>query len=496
MISRATIRIAVFLAGATLMALEVAAFRIVGRTFGTALRETTTVIAVFMAAMSIGYWGGGLAGDRWPTRRTLAAILLFAGAAIVLIPTLDAFVSPRISSSSASLSLHAFLATTILFFVPTLFLAAVTPIAVRLFASETTQSGKTAGSVSALSTVGSIVGTILSAFVLLDWLKSIDRTVLVLAATTLMTTIIVLATQMTRKIALTAAVAVGVVIIGAWIITTPGGRRDPNLLFVRDSPYHLVMVGKHGVFRTLTFNWLRTEALMDVRDPYGPGLDYINDAHIAKLLQPSARTMLAIGLGGGSVVKQFARLYPEMLIDVAEIDPVVVEVAARFFFVAPSPRLRIHTMDGRVFLRTSGDQRWDLIYIDSYTVNRYGSTIPPHLVTREFFQEVKRHLTPRGYLSFHCFTPIDAPMARALHKTLTSEFPTVLVFTGGPYTEFFATTAMDVPTKQELMARARPLPWTDMRSRVATLVEHPLSSADDPILTDDYAPVDTLLRRQ
>ncbi|MGZ8869066.1 MAG: spermidine synthase, partial [Thermoanaerobaculia bacterium] len=56
---RLSIAVAVTLGGAVLMSLEVAAFRIIGKTFGTALTETTTVIAVFLTAMSIGYYLGG-----------------------------------------------------------------------------------------------------------------------------------------------------------------------------------------------------------------------------------------------------------------------------------------------------------------------------------------------------------------------------------------------------------------------------------------------------
>ena len=62
------------------------------------------------------------------------------------------------------------------------------------------------------------------------------------------------------------------------------------------------------------------------------------------------------------------------------------------------------------------------------------------------------------------------------------------------YTELFALTTTDVPTKEEMLARAKPLPWVGLRSQVATLMQSSVSSPQDPILTDDYAPVDTLLR--
>ncbi|MDH7571836.1 MAG: spermine synthase, partial [Armatimonadota bacterium] len=67
------LRFAVFGSGAVLMALEVLGFRLIAKSFGSSLRETTAVIAVFLASMSLGYYLGGKAGDRWPRRRTLVA---------------------------------------------------------------------------------------------------------------------------------------------------------------------------------------------------------------------------------------------------------------------------------------------------------------------------------------------------------------------------------------------------------------------------------------
>src|SRR5438067_12465244 len=103
-LERVVLRIAVFLGGAMLMALEVAAFRMIGKTFGSALRETTAVIAVFLAAMSIGYWAGGMAGDRWPRPATVVAVLLSAAANLLYVPWLDAIVSPRIATSSLDMA--------------------------------------------------------------------------------------------------------------------------------------------------------------------------------------------------------------------------------------------------------------------------------------------------------------------------------------------------------------------------------------------------------
>lgn len=492
-----TVKVAVFLAGATLMALEVAAFRIVGRVFGAALRETTTVIAVFMAAMSIGYWAGGRIGDRWPSRRTLAGTIFLAALATAIIPTLDRALSVRIAESSAALSVHALIATLLLFFVPTLFLAAVSPMAIRLTATETTQSGSVAGSISALSTIGSIFGTIASAFFLLDWLKSIDRTVLVLATTMFVTAGLVMFGERTRLIRPLVAASFFVIILLYAGSETIGRSttisRDRNVLFEADSPYHHVVVRSHagGTFRILKFDAMSVQTSMIVSDPTGLGNQYISYFHLAKAIHPQARSLLMIGLGGGSAAKQFLRLYPEVTIDAVEIDPMVVDVAKKFFSVSENERFRIHVSDGRQFVKRA-TRKWDVVFIDSYTANRYGSTIPAHLVTREFFEEAKSKLAPDGVLHFHLYTGNESPFARALERTLHDVFPVVTTFTGGGFTEYFAT---GTPlSKEEIVQRAKPLPWGSLAEAAETMDGSRHWRDGDPVLTDDYSPVDTLLR--
>lgn len=75
-----------------------------------------------------------------------------------------------------------------------------------------------------------------------------------------------------------------------------------------------------------------------------------------------------------------------VVVDVAEVDPVVIRVALEYFGLEAGPRLRLHHADGRAFVRLA-ETRYDLIVLDAYSTNRYGSTIPAHLTTREFFAE-------------------------------------------------------------------------------------------------------------
>lgn len=501
---RSALRTAVFNSGALLMALEVAAFRIIGKTFGSALRETTTVISVFLAAMAVGYWAGGRVADRRPRPSTLVGTLFVAAASLLLVPWIDAAVSPRISASSLAMATHAFLATTVLFALPTVLLAATSPIAIRLFATTTGESGSTAGSISALSTTGSIAGSIVTAFFLIDWLESISRTVLFVALGVAATALLVLAAAhseralVSRRVRLvfTAAAWLLVAILGTTFVRStlldrtlaeplPGTR----IVYVGDSPYHRITVRDRGPLRILYFNFAE-QTRMFRNDPNGAGAPYIDAMHIAPLMRPQIRRVLMIGIGGGSALKQFLANYPDVTIDAVEVDPLVVKVAREHFGVKDDPRLRMHVADGRVFLKRSRET-WDLIVVDVVTTSRYGDTLPPHLVTREFFTEAAGHLSERGVLHVHC-TFWRSPIFPAFEKTLLAVFPSLLRTEG----EFLASPLPLVFDRDDLAAKAkssRVAHLPALQQHIARLTSERLPPGNAPLLTDDYAPVDTLI---
>ena len=104
--------------------------------------------------------------------------------------------------------------------------------------------------------------------------------------------------------------------------------------------------------------------------------------------------ILFIGLGGGSIPRVMAKYYPDIPIDIVEIDPDVIDVAKRFFFFEPTPMMKVISMDGRRFLR-SARHRYDIIFLDAYD----DQSIPFHLTTKEFFEIVKQRLTPTGVVA-------------------------------------------------------------------------------------------------
>jgi predicted membrane-bound spermidine synthase len=265
----------------------------------------------------------------------------------------------------------------------------------------------------------------------------------------------------------------------------PGTR----IVYVGDSPYHRLTVRDRGPLRILYFNYAEQTRMLR-NDPNGPGAPYADAVHISKLMRPEIRRVLMIGLGGGTVAKQFLTAYPDVTLDVVEVDPLVVKVAQEHFAMPSDPRLRIHVGDGRTFFKRT-TEKWDLIILDVATTSRYGDTLPPHLVTREFFTELSGHLTERGVLHLHCAF-FRTPIFPAVQKTLLAVFPSLLRTEG----EFLASPLPLVLDRDELAEKAKAsavahLPT--LQNHIETLSAEPLPHGNAPLLTDDYAPVDTLI---
>src|SRR5205823_15036129 len=141
-------------------------------------------------------------------------------------------------------------------------------------------------------------------------------------------------------------------------------------------------------------------------------------------------SVVMIGLGGASTQRSFEFYYPSVTIETAEIDPLVVQVARQFFDFKESERQKVQVSDGRVFLRRSTARR-DLIILDAYIQGRYGSAIPQHLATKEFFELVRDRLTTNGIVAYNVIGSVNnwhAEIVGAIYHTLKSVFPQVYLF--------------------------------------------------------------------
>ncbi len=279
-----------------------------------------------------------------------------------------------------------------------------------------------------------------------------------------------------------------------------GGFR---VLYEADSVYHHIVVAEDASARYLRFD-RSVQSGMYLHDPFDSPFIYVAYAHLGVIFRPEARRVLVVGLGGGSIPKRFWRDYPPMVIEVAEIDPMVVDVARRFFAVPNDPRLRIVAQDGRLFLRRTR-QTYDMIILDAY----FAESIPFHLTTKEFLQEVRTRLAPGGVVVSNVVGALVGPRSRlfrAMYRTMREVFPGVYLFPASFRPDHDVGTIRNIMLvaseergleRTEILRRARRVAprvtYRDFLTYAANFYDEPVPLDDVPLLTDDYAPVDTLI---
>jgi len=191
------------------------------------------------------------------------------------------------------------------------------------------------------------------------------------------------------------------------------------------TPFHVVTVADIGARRYLRFEHNR-QSSMYLDDTFSTDFEYPSYFHLALAIAPEASRTLAIGLGGGTVVKRMWRDYPGMRIDAIEIDPEVVSIARRYFALPDDDRIRIVVDDGRRFLETSGDA-YDIIIVDAFD----DGFVPLPLTTEEFHRVVRDHLSEGGVLVYNVIGSLAGTHSRpfrSLFKTLRNTWRSVRVF--------------------------------------------------------------------
>jgi spermidine synthase len=495
----------VIVSGAVLLALEIVASRVIAPHLGNSIYVWGSLIGVFLAALAGGYFLGGVLADRRPSRSAFAGVVFVAGALVAPVPVLAPLVLDRAIASGMGSRGSPLLATLLLFFLPAVVMGMISPFAVRLRARSVATIGNVAGVLYALSTMGGIGGTLLAAFALIG-VMSVEGIVYLLGAVEMALGVLLWAAARRAPAAVASGILAVVLVVG---LPFASGREPPQgLRFQRDTVYHRITVNDEAGVRFLKLDayW---QSGIDLADPRRTVFAYSDYLHMPLIFTPQARRVLFVGLGGGTTPKRYYEDYPQMTIDVVEIDPAVVAVAREFFHVPDNARLRLFAQDGRLFVARS-TQRYDIIILDAYLID----TIPFHLATREFFEAVRAHLVPGGVLASNIIGALDGPRSgffRAVYKTLREVFPSVYVFPvdwgryGGEegLRNIIVVGAGTAPLSAEdirfAAARARGVAGVSLprfTEAAADLYTSPIRTGDVPVLTDDFAPVEILVQER
>jgi spermidine synthase len=273
-------------------------------------------------------------------------------------------------------------------------------------------------------------------------------------------------------------------------------------IYETTSAYHHLRVLEEGEYRLLCFDDA-TQSRISLQEPWRGHFEYTEYFQMPWLWNTNLQRVLMIGLGGGSAQRAFEHYYPQVSIETAELDPMVLRLARDYFAFETSERQRVFIEDGRMYLRHSTGH-YDLIILDAYVQGRYGSSIPQHLATQEFFKLVRDHLTANGVFVDNVIgtlTAWHAGIVGATYRTLKTVFPQVYLFPAKSSRNVVlqATRATLLPDLSGLRQRAALLAQTGrvsipgFQERLGQIqFQPPANTAASPILTDDYAPVEGL----
>jgi len=404
--------IVVFLCGASVMVVEIAGGRALYPYLGNTIYTWSGVIAVVMAALSIGYWAGGRLGDRYADAKHLSYIIFFAGLATMFAPLLTSI------GGAVSYGMDIALASVFapLSLVPaSLFYGMVAPYAVRL-ASRKGKVGANAGNVFALSTVGSITGVLAAGFLLIPNM-GLSHVFLFTSFAMLACS---LALHLDRKRVFDAIVYVALLILmGTFSFSPVFG----DTLYQKNSEYALItVVEKEGV-KTLFIDNVASSAERDGEPVFG----YVLVSARAFEIAPNPERGLVLGSAAGTQVEMLKREYPQIIVDAVDIDPLTVKIGREYFSFRDDERTNVHIEDARRFVSGREDE-YGIVLIDAFKSH----APPPHLLSVEFVRAVKRSMKDDGVVAVNIIARLEhGGYLGNVHDTYASVFGNVYVFPSG-----------------------------------------------------------------
>ncbi len=520
------LRFIVFGCGAALMGLEMVAARVLAPYLGNSIYVWGAVISVVMIALSIGYALGGQLADRFGAARSLPPVIAGAGVFTAAAPLVAIAVLPVVADLGPRLGSLA--GATAIYFIPSLLLAMVSPLGVRLAArAGMAHLGRSTGNLYAVSTAGSIAGTLATSFWLIPVL-SLESLVVWTGMALLGMSLLALAIAPEERseaatphrlaarfarvaVPTTLTLALGGAALGGFVLwrvaPVPAFNEvGETILFRADTQYHRITVTEGDGARHLRFDHSHQSAI-DLEDPYVSRIRYPDYMHLALALNPDAERVLVLGLGGGAITKRFWRDYPTMRVDSVEIDPVVADVARKYFWLPEDERARVFIEDARRYVQST-DETYDIVIVDAY----YSDALPFHLTTEEFLREVKGVMAPDAVLAYNVIASAEgdgSDLFRSMYRTASGVWDGMWVFPIGIGSDGTELTRRNII----VLATDAHISESELRDRISSQVDgtvsvdgfadmaadlysDPIPVADVPLLTDAHAPTDSLIRVQ
>ncbi len=486
----------VFLASACSMVLELVAGRILAPYIGVSLYTWTSIIGVVLAGIALGNYLGGRLGDKYGTPFLVSCVFFAGGLAGLAILPETIILNTKPLPYEFHLMWKSTIYTLMLFFLPTCILGMVSPMVIKLRLASIENTGRTVGAIYAVSTVGAIIGTFATGFVLINTFGT--RSILWGVAIVLLLTG-VFASSSWKSIGKWSST---LVVIAVYLFAFTW-RESYAATVMKESNYFSINIQDTNV-QGRNVKYLSLDRLIhsyiDVADPTFLGYDYEKTfaqlAAYKSVTEPDFR-VLFIGGGGYSFSRYLETIYPSSTIEVAEIDPAVTETVYDHLALPRDTKIKTFNSDARIFLiERNATFKYDLVVGDAFN----DMSVPYHLTTYEFNEMVKRNMRPDGIYMVNVIDDLTGGrFLVSLMHTLRESFQCVYLYTpdsvsggAGTYVAAATNSPLDMPRYLETL-RARGL--EPVGGKLIRLEDLPpvIPMGQAVFLSDDYVPVDNMI---
>jgi len=486
----------IFISSAILLVLEITAGRLIAPYVGITIYSWTSIIGVVLAGLSLGNWIGGVMADRGSSEKTTGVVLALAAVFSLLSLLSLTMVAPLLQASELDLISSSFLYVLSMFFIPSVLLGIPTPLLTTLALGLDKRTGHIVGRMHALAALGSITGTFITGFFLIQYMGS--RNIIIFSAVILL----MLAMPFFRRSAALMIVMLMVTSVAAGLTYARQGFNNPCEF---ESDYFCVRVVdasedvEFGEASALILDHLlhginhKQQPAMLV-SPYVHVMQELVLQHFSGAAVDSLNYFFA---GGGSYTQPRAvkAEYPQAKVTVAELDPMVTGIVQDKMYVDTSGMNILHG-DARNILQKLENQKFDVVVTDAF----HDIAIPYHLVTQEYVQLVKSRMKPGGLFTTNVVDVHPDPhMVKSMIKTLQTTFRHVDVWLDRlpdkPERMTYVLAASDRQTiESEFFMSSSGLSRNWYKINVPLLAAG--ASLDDlPLFTDDYVPVERMISR-
>jgi MFS family permease len=470
----------VFVAAGTVLMLEILAVRLLAPYVGLTLETTTSIIGAALAGIALGAAVGGRLADRTDTRRLVTLLFVAGGTLALLIVPMIHWFGPGVRGDGNL----AALGVTMVALVPAAaILSAVSPAVAHLQLHNLNASGTVVGSLSGWGTAGALLGTFGTGFILVPLLPATTAVLLIGGALIMVGLALALWARYLTVLG-AAGAALLLLILGAWSsgIDSPcDSETKYHCIQLEAEPprpngYALILDDLHHSY-------------VDLDDPTFLKFNYVRwIAHAIDAINGKSAPLKAVFVGGGgfTLPRWLLSTHPGSEARVLEVDEELVEFDEEHLGLHPVAGLQIDIGDGRIGMLDVPDNSAQVVVTDAFG----NLSVPWHLATTEWAEEVQRVLEPGGLYALNVIDLGPLDLQRAEAATLLDSFQHVRMVT-------FGSDGIARGGNAVLLASDRPIPDRAMFENEFTLEmsEESLEdfAADADVLRDDYAPADQLL---